>query len=287
MTEVVIALDVGGTSIKHGAVIATHKVVGQPITMQLDTSADAETLLTAFTAVLASYEVRTVKGIGFGFPGPFEYDTSVSKIAGFGKYETLYGMNIREELQRRAFLPDVPMRFRNDAEAAIVGEGRYGAGAEYHRVIGVTLGSGCGSAFLVDGVPQLGGDGVPKNGWLYHEPWQDSIAEDEFSIKGIRSRLDALGYTQDDPKSAAHKAREGEPTLLAMFQRWGVDMGTFLRGYVTSFQADAVLVMGGLSGAYDLFGDHLAQTLPVSVHKGLRVEDAALLGAADLIWRGH
>jgi glucokinase len=104
-------------------------------------------------------------GVAFGFPGPFDYEAGICLIEGVEKYGALYGVNIRDAIRTRLDLGDLPILFRNDAEAAVVGETRYGAGRNYPRVIGVTLGTGCGSAFLVDGVLTLDphAQGITRN----------------------------------------------------------------------------------------------------------------------------
>ncbi|MEZ4637552.1 MAG: ROK family protein [Caldilineaceae bacterium] len=92
---------------------------------------------------------------------------------------------------------DLNVRFRNDAEAAIVGEARFGAGRGLHRLIGLTLGTGSGSAFLIGGVPQIGGPGVPPNGWIYPLLFEGTQADDVFSIRGLLGRCHAAEIAVD------------------------------------------------------------------------------------------
>ena len=94
-------------------------------------------------------------------------------------------------------MPTLPIFFRNDAEAAILGEARYGAGTRYQRLIGVTLGTGMGSAFVVDGVKVTQGPGVTRDGWLYHVPYHARPADDVFSTRGLLTRLRAINVSCD------------------------------------------------------------------------------------------
>jgi glucokinase len=287
----IIALDVGGTSVKSGVIAAQEHRAVLVTQTAVDSTASAEIILNVFTAIIgrhaAQLPAEKLSGVALAFPGPFDYENGISHITGLGKYEALYGMNIRDELRQRLHHSELTIRFRNDAEAAIVGEARYGVGGDYDRVIGVTLGSGFGSAFLIAGRPQSAGAGVPPNGWLYAENWQGQKAEDCFSIKGLRARLDALGCTGDDPQSAAQRARAGDEKLREMFGQWGTEMGAFLRDYAAAFRADAVIVLGGISAAFDLFGQLLSGQLAIPVKPGRLGQEAALLGAADLILRGE
>jgi hypothetical protein len=51
-----------------------------------------------------------------------------------------------------------------------------------------------------------------------------------------------------------------------------------------AFAAEAVLVLGRIAGAMDLFGPSLRQALSLPALPGERGPEAALLGAADLLF---
>ena len=58
----------------------------------------------------------------------------------------------------------------------------------------------------------------------------------------------------------------------------------FLAAWVDVFQADVVLVQGGIANAYDLFEKALKAQVPAVVHSALGSK-AALLGAAALYFQ--
>jgi glucokinase len=78
-------------------------------------------------------------------------------------------------------------------------------------------------------------------------------------------------------------ARAGDPGARQVFEATGAELGRFLNPYVTRFGAEAVLVLGGLSGAYDLLERPLAAHLGVPAYPGALGPRAPLLGAADLL----
>ncbi len=285
----VIALDVGGTSVKSALVFANGTLASPPRTSPLDAGGPADAILADLVAVIvdhaheaAQHEAR-LSGIGFGFPGPFDYAAGISWIKGLTKFESLYGLNVGDELRRRLppDLAELPIRFRNDAEVAIVGEALYGAASDYARVIGVTLGTGFGSAFLVDGVAMVDGPGVPPNGWLYPCLFNGLRADDRFSIRGLNADLTAAGVTSASVQAAAAAARRREPRASAVFDQFAHDLGAFLRPWVEEFQAHAVLFQGGIARSFDLLESNLVTALPVPVVAGELGASAALLGAAS------
>ena len=287
MPRYVIALDVGGTSVKSG-IVSDERVIHHQQTTSIDSGSDADTILNAFAGVIETHLQQVtqpeVSGIAFGMPGPFDYETGVSWIKGIEKFDSLYGLNIITALRSKLNLSSIPIRLRNDAEAAIIGEYKYGAGRSYQRGIGLTLGTGFGTAFVIDGVPQTSARGIPPNGWLYAEPWQGQRADDCFSIRGFKTLLSDIGQPDQDPKSAANIARQGNHQIQQIFAQFGQDLGAFLMPYLQAFEAEAILVLGGMAGAFDLFGQALEATVSIPVLPGALGQNAALFGASDLIF---
>lgn len=78
-------------------------------------------------------------------PGPFDYERGISLMKGMEKYDSLYGLDIREILSEKLNVPAAHIVFINDAAAFLGGELASGAAADFNRAIGVTLGTGLGS----------------------------------------------------------------------------------------------------------------------------------------------
>ncbi len=283
MSARVIALDVGGTSVKS-ALVEDGLLRGEIIHTAMNSQGDADVILGTLARVVTDHltETGAVDGVAMGFPGPFDYAAGISRIRGVEKFESIYGCNVADGVRQRLGALDLPIRFRNDAEAAIVGEARFGVGRDLHRLIGLTLGTGSGSAFLVGGVPQTEGPGVPPNGWIYPLLFEGRQADDVFSIRGLMGRCHAAGIAVDDVRAAAHLAHAGDAPARRAFAEFGRDLGLFMRPLVAGFDADGLVVMGGIANTFDLFGSALQQELSVAVRCGSLGEEAALLGAYDL-----
>jgi len=254
----ILALDVGGSSVKS-ALVTDGVVEGEIRRTPLDSQGAAAELLAAFHAIIDAYPES--EALAFAFPGPFDYARGICWIEGVDKFGSLYGANLADALGRGR-----PARFCNDAEAAILGEAQ-GAGAR--RILGVTLGTGLGSAFVVEGAPVVSGPGVPPHGWLYNQPFRDTVADEVFSIRGLRRRA---GREPADIEDAS------------VWQAFGTDLGQFLAPFAEAFEAEAVLVLGGIANAWPRFGEALRARLPLA-RPGRLGASAALLGAASLYSR--
>jgi glucokinase len=278
----VLALDVGGSSVKSAVVAADQQIVGSICVDAIQSGAAAAEILRALAAIIAGHleKVRAVNRISFAFPGPFDYEQGICLIQDLGKYDALYGLNIGANLKEIIGMPSLEIRYRNDAEAAILGEALYGAGGRYSRLIGLTLGTGLGSAFVAEGKVITEGADVPQNGWLYSLPYGVQYADDVFSTRGLLARLRERGIHAVDIASAISTTDEDGHALADVFTSFGADLGAFLKPFIADFRADAVLITGGIAETWDRFAPSLIRALSVPVLKGTLGRRAALLGAA-------
>jgi glucokinase len=285
MNARVLALDVGGTSVKSAMIAPGGAVIGAVADTPMDSAGSASTIVATLARAISGHlESGQPAGVALGFPGPFDYAEGISRITGVEKFEALYGLDVRQALRERLGRPELPILFRNDAEAALVGEGRYGAGRQLGRLLGVTLGTGFGSAFVADGRAVTAGPGVPANGWLYPVLFRGQRADDCFSRRGLLARLRAAGTSWPDVKPAAAAARAGDESSRRVFEALGTDLGEFLKPFASAFGAEGVLVAGRIAGALDLFGPFVQRALPVPVLAAERGPEAPLLGAAELFF---
>lgn len=273
-TNIVVALDVGGTFVK-GCVLENGSIL--PDTMsQFDARSheSKDVILDHFINIILDlmeryHSTETIKtlSIGFAFPGPFDYDNGVSYIRELDKFESLYGVNVYDELLQRLRnnkitlgMRDIAIRFENDGRL-------FGLGASTlfpkERLICLTLGTGLGSSFIDHGRIVKQGEHVPPEGYLYPLPFQDGIADDRFSRRGILRSAEAVHLLGDgrDVKEIADLARNCNVAALGVFQQFGVDLADMLLPYIRQYQADRVVIGGQIAKSFDLFQSSMEQRL--------------------------
>jgi predicted NBD/HSP70 family sugar kinase len=106
-------------------------------------------------------------------------------------------------------------------------------------------------------------------------PFGAATADDAFSDRGLGGRLHGA-----DPASA----RDAE--AVRAFAAFGADLGAFLAPWTEALRADAVVVAGGIAGAYPLFGRALQAALAVPARAGALGVAAGLIGAAHAVRDG-
>jgi glucokinase len=150
----VIGIDAGGTKLL-GGVVDDDLVVHHRVHRTWRGADRSETLDIIFEAV---EEVRAaapdVAAVGFGIPALVESETGVAR---WSTHLPLAGVRFRDVMSERLGLPVV---VDNDANAALVAESRAGAARDVRHAVLVALGTGIGSALLLDGRIYRGARGL-------------------------------------------------------------------------------------------------------------------------------
>jgi glucokinase len=276
-----IAFDVGGSYIKsavlQGQVLRNGTYAVYPAQAQAKRD---EWLDYMVGVILSQVEKLTdtaarVNGIGFAFPGPFDYENGICYIKGLAKFENLYQVNLKHEIHTRLLKGSAPrlrlndgfqIRFENDAALFALGEYIGGKAKGYHRAICLTLGTGAGSAFLVNGAVVKEGEGVPPDGVVFPEQFRDSIVDDYISRRGIlRLAADAGMDCHLDVLDLAELAKQGDPVARRVFHQFGRDLGEMLSRYLLSFRPEIVVIGGQIAKSHSLFVPGFQETVGTEV----------------------
>ncbi|MDP4223148.1 MAG: ROK family protein [Bacteroidota bacterium] len=290
-----IGVDIGGSHISCAAVsLDSFSVLHETRTERsVNNKAQANEIIgvwvQALSEVIKKIPENSLKGIGFGMPGPFDYVKGISYIRGVAKYEHLYGCNVKNAISDNLNFQDgFPVRFMNDVSTFAVGEALVGKAARVKRSMSITLGTGFGSAFIKDRIPIVDGPEVPRLGCVYHLPYGDNIADDYFSTRWfIGSYKKRTGKELSGVKEFSELAGK-DKVVLDLFTEFGNNLGVFLAPWLMRFKAEIVVVGGNISHAYSLFGKIFEESLKregcnCRVALSELKEDAAFIGAAYLL----
>jgi glucokinase len=146
--EVGIGVDMGGTKIKIG-LVSGGKLVASTHMEALAHETLAERLTEIGNAVDMLLQKHGAKpsGIGIAFPGIVDSDR-MKILSRYVKYPDAQEVNLSGWAMERW---GIPLVLENDARAALVGEWQYGAGKDCDNLVLITLGTGVGSAVLLNG----------------------------------------------------------------------------------------------------------------------------------------
>jgi glucokinase len=282
--QVVGALDIGGTHVAAGRVHVGSKTVEAGTRVRVEfPPADGSGLVERIVETAAAVATPEMRRFGVAAPGPFDYAAGISRIE--HKLPGLYGVDLRRELGSALDLTGLhAIAFLNDAEAFLLGEWWAGAARGHSRAVGITLGTGLGSAFLEAGRIVRSRTRVPAEGALYALPFRGAPVEETISRRALLARYGARSEDGTDVEQIAARGRGGEPRARLVFSELAADLAEFLAPPLEAFAPTCLVVGGSIARAWELLGPVLEQGLaafqPLVVTRAARIDDATHLGAA-------
>jgi glucokinase len=280
---IVLGVDVGGSHITASLVNLEQRSLLSDsfVRRSVNSKADAAAILDAWCQVIedAYRKYETVpKKIGIAIPGPFDYKNGICLIKEQEKFQSLYKIDVKTELAKRLNIEPSNIKFINDAAGFLQGEVFAGAAINTNNVLGLTLGTGLGSALYIDG--------LTSDAALWNSAFLNGIAEDYLSSGWFVKR-----YFQLSGKTV-HGVKElvalGNENLQAtqVFTEFGHNLAEFIIPLIHKFKSEMVIIGGNISLAFDTFSPELGSVL-LSSHVSTVVkvaelkENAALIGAAS------
>ncbi|ONI82238.1 sugar kinase [Saccharothrix sp. ALI-22-I] len=293
MTDLVLALDVGGTKIA-GALVDRNGVVARAVRVATPLGAAEETWDAVASVVDQVLQGEGVAAVGIASAGPVDVDAgTVSPINVTG----WRGFPLRDRLS--ALLPGVRVELAGDGPCMALGEHWLGAGQGSRFMVGLVVSTGVGGGLVLGGRPFGGRTGNAGHiGHVVVEPddgdpctcggrgCAEVVAGGPRMVAWARRQ----GWQAPDDADAAHLAAAagtGEEIPKAAFERAGRAVGLAIAATAAVVDLDLAVVGGGVAQAGDLLFDPIRRTVAdhcgLSYLDGLRVEPARLGGQAGLV----
>lgn len=287
-----VGVDVGGSHVTSAVIdLDRNKILLDTLEEKdVDTGGEAGKIISSWTTAISASMNKSpapVAGIGMAMPGPFNYTRGIALFRGLPKFSKLYGLNVSQAIRTELDV-NLRIRFVNDASAFAVGEAFAGSGKGFQRLLVLTLGTGFGSAFLEDGIPVMDRGDVPDNGYVYHLPYKDGIADEYFSTRWFVRRYKELSGKEIRGVKDLAEIVESDASARDLFDEFGQNLGEFLSPWLKSFRAEALVAGGNISNAWPYFGNSFQRALEneninITTSVSELKEHAALLGSAHLL----
>jgi len=308
--QLVVGIDLGGTKIagalvtRQGDVLATTRRATEPAR---GSEVVLDNLAASIEQLLAQAEAP-VAGVGIGCPGLIDPVSGTVRKAtnlGWTNLPLLAGLRTRLGLE-------LPIYVQRDTVAGLLGEVAFGAGQGCRDLVYLALGTGIGSASLVNGQPVVGRNFTASEiGHLVIDPsgrpWNNGLAgpaESLLSGTGVLAetrehlaRAVVPSRLADTPELSAidvvQAAREGDKLALAVMDKVANWLARVIAMHTIILNPERIIIGGGFGQAvFDLV------LLPVwreldrwalkEAHDQLEIVPSRLassaLGASCLVW---
>lgn len=271
-----LGIDIGGTTINMGLVQGSEIVVKKTVPSfkkEWNKQQTLDYLCDSISGIITPEVVR----IGIGVPTLVDPANGIAyQAANIPSWDEV---NIKAAVEKRF---GIPVSVNNDSNCFALGAAAM-LGAREKVVVGITLGTGLGVGVIVDGklldgthcgVGEIGA--LPYNGHDY----------EEFCSKKFFTARHIGG------KEAYDQAENGSTDALAAFEEFGRHLGEFLAVVMYAYDADRIILGGGVANSYKHFKVSMEKTLAmrypyVKALESLQIDvlpqgDIPVLGASQL-----
>lgn len=313
MKNVVVGVDIGGTNTVFGLINESGEILarksmktgGYPVFQ--DYVEAASQVIESFSDDFPDYNIVTV---GIGAPDANYYAGTIEHAANLDWSGIV---PLAKGFEQRLLLPVV---VTNDANAAALGEKLFGGAKESDHFVVITLGTGLGSGFVIDGKVLYGrGSFAGEVGHQVLFPdgrvcgcGRRGCSETYVSATGmVRTAVELMSEWMEDSVLRDYPVRElsskkvflaaqaGDKLALEVFRRTADHLGQVLVDTMLFSNPDTIFLFGGLANAGDLLLEPLRESFErrsLASFKGsaeirlseLPEADAAILGAAAVGW---
>lgn len=308
----VLGIDIGGTGCK-GGVVDEHGAVLERYEEPTHTGAGTKSIISVIEELLrrAGTIEAEIAGIGIGAAGFIDAATGSVTFSPNLSYDD---PNIAAAVRART---DVPVIVDNDANAAAWGERTFGSARGLDHVVMLTLGTGIGSGFIVDGRLMRGATGaaaelghmiIEQNGPLCPcglRGCLEALASGRAIARAAREAVDdedsmliemAGGPEAITARLVAAAATEYDEVAMTVLRRAGTALGFGLSNVVNIFDPQVIVLGGSVVAAGEPYlgpaRDTLAQCLQEQKRRPARLDvttlgqDGGIIGAAALALAG-
>ena len=274
---IAIGIDIGGTSIK-GAAVDSNGRVYERFSMPFIKGEPGEVTIHKLAEIVKEYITAhglegKIAGIGLGSPGTLDVKNGIVNYANNLGWNELPVAKIMQEV-----LP-YPVRLTNDANAASLGEAKYGAGKSYETIIMLTLGTGVGGGIIINGRLFEGNEG--KGGELGHtvvvvdgeqcscgrkgclEAYASATALIRETKKSMRLNKRSLMWKISpdielvDGKVPFEAAKKGDKAANDVLDNYVKYLGEGILNYCNIFRPNVIVLSGGIANAGPFLFDKL------------------------------
>ena len=274
---IAIGIDIGGTSIK-GAAVDSNGRVYEKFTMPFIKGEPGEVTIRKLAEIVKEYIYaqsleKKIVGIGIGSPGTLDIKNGIVNYANNLGWNELHVADIMHEI-----LP-YPIRLTNDANAASLGEAKFGAGKAYETIIMLTLGTGVGGGIIINGKlfegnegkgGELGhtvivADGEPctcgRNGCL--EAYASATALIRETKKAMKLNKRSLMWKicpdidMVGGKVSFEAAKNGDEAAIKVIDNYVKYLGECILNFCNIFRPNVIVLSGGVANAGPFLFDKL------------------------------
>lgn len=286
LSHLMVSTDIGGSHLISAVInLRSNSILNDTImNTKYDSFSSASQILEVWNDHFSSFRERGFMKYGMAIPGPFDYSSGLGQYNPQKKLAALSGQNFYN-IFKDLLGANVKLRFENDAACFGMGELLSNQELSEKRIIALTIGTGLGSCFIVNGSLVKNHASLPEGGEVYRLPFLEGIADQYFSTKWF------VGYCEEKYSKTYLGLSEiifslKKIEIEKMFDLFCENFIEFILPVLKEFDADVLIFGGNISKAHGYFLNKIQMNLQkeyaVELKVSNKIDTAALLGASHL-----
>ncbi len=301
----VVGVDIGGTNIRTALIGLDGSIVSKA---KNSTGKDPLAVLHKQLDAIYAPHAKEVCGIGVAVAGIIDRENGV--IMKSPNIPKLNGVSLKTEVKKRY---KACIAVENDANAAACGEKYAGAGKDIKNFVMLTLGTGIGGGVIIDNrllpvAAEIGHMSINVDGpqcpcgnvgclELYASATAiigGVVAELEKGKHSILKDSYNGNFYKITAEDIYNAALEGDPLARTILREAGKSLGVGIASIINIFSPDAIILTGGLIGAWNIYIEsaitEASKRALKELYNNVKIipsslgDDAGILGAANLIF---
>ena len=309
-----IGIDIGGMSIKGGIIAENGEILQKntcPTIPDMSYQDMAKAIFDLCITLIenANLSKKDIIAVGIGCPGTIWKEKGIITYANNLGFKNVH---LVEEFQKYW---EIPTFIENDANAAALGESKFGSGKGYRNCIFITLGTGIGGGIIINGDifsgergagAEVGHTVIKINGekctcgrrgcW---EAYASATALIRDTKRVLEKNPDTImhkiveNYGKASGRTCFEAAKLGDEEGKKLVKRYVKYIGCGVCNLVNIFRPEIVMIGGGMSNEGDYFIKMIEKYVQrhnyggninpkVKIVRATLLNDAGIMGAASI-----
>lgn len=244
-----LGFDIGGSSTK-AVLVKDKKIIKSLVEDSPDNLKKSLSLAAKMKEDLISgIEASEIGGVGFALAGAL--DLKREKMLNSPNIKYFNNQPIKKLLEGR--LKPYPIKIEHDVHCFLLAEKEIGLAKNFKNVFYLTLGTGIGGAYMIDGKIVYGSHGAAGEAGHMIIKLKTQMS----NVKSIKGEdLEELAANKFIKKSlgvgsieATKWAQAGDKKARAVFAQLGKNLGVGLANIINIFDPEAIIISGGIADA--------------------------------------
>ncbi|EFK57761.1 ROK family protein [Sphingobacterium spiritivorum] len=277
----ILASDIGGSHITSAIVdTADWSILFESVTRnRVDSSSDAKSIFQNWASNLKETITKSpeeIKQLGIAMPGPFDYEKGISLMHNQDKYDSLFQLDTSAGIREAMGNSSIEIRYINDAAAFLQGEIFASKLDNEEKILGITLGTGLGSAVWSNGNKAFDAD-------LWNTAYRDSIFEEYLVTRWFTRRFEELTGNKAEGLKEILEQHQDEAEFATLIQEYSAQLLDFLKFFSEKYNCTHYIIGGNIAKALDIITSYRTEEFSAyTIGRSNLDEKAAIIGAASI-----